>query len=585
MALLQSLAPRTALAQCRGALTGVGIFSCAVNILMLTGPLFMLQVYDRVLASGSLPTLTALVILLIALYALMGLLELVRSRVLVRVGAKLDESLRDPIFESMMSEGLGPTRVGSNRGQALRDLDAVRQFTSGPGPFAFFDMPWVPVYLAVIFIFHNSLGWFALLAAGILFALAILNETLTAEPLAQAAQASEKGHALAEEGRRAAETVKAMGMGSALKRRWLSVKNQALATQGHASDRAGLLASISKTLRLLFQSGMLALGAWLAIEQQITPGMMIAGSILMGRALAPVDQAIAHWRGFQSARQACQRISERLHPQAATPECTQLPKPQGALDVEGLAAWAIGADGRPSGTPIISGVRFSLRPGDGLGIIGPSGAGKTTLAKALLGLWPLSAGQVRLDGATFDQWDSTALGQHIGYLPQDGALFHGTVAENIARFELEAPAEAIIAAAVNAGAHDLILNLANGYETQLGQDGQGLSGGQRQRVALARALYRDPCLIVMDEPNANLDAEGDAALTRAIASVRGRGGVVIVIAHRPSAIVAVDLVLMMRDGQQVAFGPKEDVLRSIVDASKKTSRLPQRRATAAKGQT
>ena len=418
-------------------------------------------------------------------------------------------------------------------------------------------------------------------AACLLLVLALLNELMTGRHLAKAAQIAEGAHALAEEGRRAADTARALGMEAALEARWLRLKDEARDAQGGASDRAGLFASLSKTLRPVFQSGMLAMGAWLAIMGKITPGTMIAASILMGRALAPVDQAIAHWRGFQSSRQAWTRLSELLSKRRLAPQRTQLPPPRGAVEVDGLTAWTIGPDGRPLERPVISGIRFQLEPGEGLGIIGPSGAGKTTLAKAVLGLWPHVKGEVRLDGATLDQWEPDALGAHLGYLPQEGALFPGTVAENIARFGQGAASEAIIAAAQTAGVHELILGLSEGYETRLGPNGRGLSAGQRQRIALARALYGDPCLIVLDEPNANLDAQGDAALTRAIESSRARGATVIVVAHRPSAIGAVDKVLMLRDGAQTAFGPKDEVLRAIAQspAGKAAARAQKQRGT------
>ena len=545
-----------------GALLALAGFSFVINLLMLTGPLFMLQIYDRVLSSGSVPTLLVLSGLVVGLYGFLGLVEMVRARLLVRVSMRLDERLRSRVFSAVMRLGARPGGAGT-RANLLRDVDSLRQFVSSAGLATFFDVPWLPIYLSIIFAFAPLLGWMSAAAALVLLTIALLNETMTGRAQREASQWVERGHALAEESRRTADTAQALGMTGALYGRWAEIRQEASLTQNTALDRSGTFSAASRSARLLFQSAILALGAYLAILGQITPGTMIAASILMGRALAPVDQAVAHWRGFQTARQAWARLSHALRAEPDAAQRTQLPAPVGRLSVNGLSAVAIASDGRPGTDPIVQGIRFNLTPGDGLGIIGPSGSGKTTLSKALLGLWPYVRGEVRLDGATLDQWEPERLGRHIGYLPQEGALLPGTVAENIGRFMPDAAHEQIVAAAQAAGAHGLILGLADGYETRLGANGAGLSAGQRQRIALARALFGDPCLIVLDEPNANLDSEGDAALTRAIKGARERGATVLVIAHRPSALAAIDKVLFLRDGRQIAFGPRDEVLRQI----------------------
>ena len=540
---------------------GTGAISCVTNLLMLTGPLFMLQIYDRVLTSGSVPTLVALLVLVAGLFAFMGALELLRSRVLVRVGLRLDRILNDRVFESVARVGPASGAAGT---QTLRDLDQLRQFISGPGPFAIFDMPWAPLYFAVIFLFHWWLGLVAVGGAVILLTLSLINEFATRKPMAEAAGRSAQGFALAEAGRRNAEVLHAMGMYRAYHQRWRGARDGALEAQTRASDRAGTITAATKATRLFLQSLMLATGAYLALQQIVTPGVMIAASIILSRALAPIEQAIGHWRAFTGARQGLARVKAAL---ATLPDETgrmTLPEPKGELVVDKVYAAPPGiAD------PMLKDISFTLSPGDALGVIGPSASGKSTLARALVGVWPLIQGAVRLDGAALDQWDPEQLGPHIGYLPQDVELFDGTVEENIARFDPERDPEAIVAAAEKADVHRLILKLPDGYGTRIGEGGRVLSAGQRQRVALARALYGDPVLVVLDEPNSNLDAEGEAALTRAIEGVRADGRTVVVMAHRPSAIAAVDLLLVLKDGRQAGFGPKADVLRDHVMAAKK----------------
>lgn len=557
--------PRSAIAAAfaasRSALIGTGAISCVTNLLMLTGPLFMLQIYDRVLTSGSVPTLVALLVLVSGLFAFMGALELLRSRILVRVGLRLDRILNERVFEAVVR--VAPAAGGSTT-QTLRDLDQLRQFVSGPGPFAIFDMPWAPLYFAVIFLFHWWLGLVAVGGALVLLTLSLINEFATRKPLAEAAAHSARSFTLAEAGRRNAEVLHAMGMYRNYLQRWLGAHDTALGEQTRSSDRAGTITAATKATRLFLQSLMLATGAYLALQQIVTPGVMIAASIILARALAPIEQAIGHWRGFTSARQGMSRVKAAL---AALPEDTsrmRLPEPQGRLTVEKAYAAPPGV-----ADPILKDISFRLSPGDALGVIGPSASGKSTLARALVGVWPLIHGAVRLDDAALDQWDPEQLGRNIGYLPQDVELFDGTVEENIARFEAERDPEAVVAAAQKADVHRLILALPDGYGTRIGEGGAVLSAGQRQRVALARALYREPVLIVLDEPNSNLDADGDAALTRAIETLRADGRVVVVMAHRPSAITAVNLLLVLKEGRQVEFGPKAEVLRDHVQPASK----------------
>lgn len=542
----------------RSALFSLAIFSGVINLLMLTGPLFMLQVYDRVLASGSVPTLIGLFVLVAALFAFLGVMEIVRTRVLVRLSGRLDEILRGPLFAAVMDRA----RMAAPEAavQPLRDLDAVRNWTGGPGPTVFFDAPWVPVYLAVVFALHSTLGWFALGAAVLLLVLALVNERLIGQSHRRAAEKSEAAQLFADDSRGQAGVAAALGMQGALKSLWETRKDDALQEATRAADRSGTLSSVSRALRLLFQSGILALGAWLAIRQEITPGTMIAASIIMSRALAPIEQAIVHWRNALSAYRSVQRIRALF---AASPqdeeEKTELPAPKGALGVKGLVCLAPGQN-----NPILAGIEFRLNPGDGLGVIGPSGAGKSTLIRAILGIWPSVRGEVRIDGATHDQWDRDALGRYIGYLPQEVEMLPGTLAHNISRFDENADAEKIIRAAQLAGIHEFAMSFENGYDTRVGTGGRSLSAGERQRIALARALYGDPPLVILDEPNSNLDSEGDQALTHAVRALREAGSTVIVVAHRPSAISAVDHLLYLRDGRQVAFGPKEQIQKQIL---------------------
>jgi PrtD family type I secretion system ABC transporter len=550
-----------ALNSCRRAFFATALFSGMSNVLMLTGALFMLEVYDRVLPSRSVPTLVALLILATGLYAAQGVIDAIRSRILVRVGQSLDETLSLRVYDAIVRL---PLKIGGKGDgtQPIRDLDAVRGFLSGAGPSALFDLPWMPVYLAICFLFHPYIGLTALAGAIILVVLTVATELKTRHPTRSATQYAMARNALLEASRRNAEAITAMGMAGRISRRWGDLNRNYIASSSHASDVVGGLGAMSKVLRLLLQSSILAVGAWLVIHQESTAGIIIAGSILGGRALAPVDLAIANWRGFVSARQSWHRLSRLLGHLPPRTDPMPLQPPVKMLVVQNAAV-------SPPGEHkiVCQDVNFALTAGKALGVIGPTASGKSSLARMLVGVWTPGRGSVRLDGAALDQWSPEALGRHVGYLPQDVELFPGNVAQNIARFEDPPHPEAVLAAAQAAGVHDLIVNLPEGYETSVGDHGGALSAGQAQRIALARALYRDPFLVVLDEPNSNLDAEGDEALTRAILGARARGAIVVVVAHRPSAIAGVDYILVMSKGRQQQFVPKEEILNRIAQVS------------------
>ncbi len=547
-----------ALAACRSAFVSVAAFSGMSNILMLTGAIFMMEIYDRVLPSRSVPTLVALCVLAATLFIALGILDLIRGRIMVRIGASLDAALSGRVYETLVKL---PLRAGgrSDALQPLRDLDNIRSFLSGGGPIALFDLPWIPVYLAICFLFHFWIGFTALIGALILIGLTVLTEFWSRRPTQEAAHHGLSRNGLAEISIRNAEALTAMGMTGRIAARWGEANRRYMASQRKASDVSGGLGSAAKVLRMMLQSAVLAVGAWLVINGQATAGVIIAGSILSARALAPVDLAIANWKGFIAARLSWRRLTKLLAALPAQDEVMPLQAPERSLSVEAVSAVPPGQQ-----KASVQDVSFTLQAGSALGIIGPSASGKSSLARLLVGVWPALRGNVRLDGAALAQWNADALGRHIGYLPQDVELLAGTVAQNIARFERDADPDAIVAAAKAAGVHDLIVNLPEGYESQVGEQGTALSAGQAQRIALARALYRDPFLVVLDEPNSNLDAEGDEALARAILDVRERGGVAVVIAHRPSAIAGVDQVLMMREGRVQAFGPKDEILAKVL---------------------
>lgn len=538
------------------AILGIGAFSFFINLLMLTGPIYMLQVYDRVLISGSLATLLSLSILMASMYAFMGLLEFCRSRVLTRIASKVEADLGGRTYRSWLKQGLFGRSAA--RVNPLHDLATLKQFLSSPAPATFFDIPWVPIYIGVIFILHWSLGILAVIGAMIIMAVALYNEFATRKPLQESMRMRRAEQAFAQQTYRNTDAVTAMGMAENMHQRWADLNAKGSVEGMIGGDRAANASSFTKAFRMFLQSAILGLGGALAVAQIITPGAMIAGSIILGRALAPLQMAIGQWRNFISAQDAFDRLNRFYELIPEDEDNLSLPEPQGQISLEHVIAGPPGAK-----SAVLSGLNFSLEPGEGLGVIGPSAAGKSTLAKLLVGVWLPQKGAVRLDGATFDQWNRDELGPFIGYLPQEVELFDGTIAENIARFRPDADSNAVVAAAKRANVHDLILRLPDGYDTRIGEGGAVLSGGQTQRIALARALFGDPVLVVLDEPNSNLDADGDAALSRAIAELKKLGKTVIVMAHRPSAIASVDKLLMLRDGKQVAFGPKDEVLKKV----------------------
>lgn len=537
-------------------LAGIGVFTFAVNLLMLAGAIYMLQVYDRVLPSHSVPTLVALTGLIIAAYAVQGLLDAARGRLLARLAATIEERLAPHLF----ADGLHRTARSGTPAEftvALRDLDQVRGFLSGAGPTVLFDAPFVPLFVGLCFLLHPWLGTTALAGAIFIIALAVAGEAQSKARVKAAVELATKRGAFLEATRRAAEAARALGMVANLSDRFVRLDRESRLGQERLAVSTVNLAALSRAFRALLQSLLLGIGALLVIRGDATGGVMIAASILMGRALAPVELAAAHWKGFLAAREAWRRLAPRLAVlrQTHAAERTQLPPPAARLDVENLAVVAPG--GR---SPLLQGLAFSLTAGDALALIGPSGAGKTSFLKVLAGLWPPASGAVRLDGARLDQWEPDRLGRAVGYVPQDVSLLDGTVAENIARFDASPDAEAVIAAAREAGVHDLILRLPSGYDTRIGEGGMTLSAGQRQRVALARALYGKPFLVILDEPNAHLDAEGEAALQCAIDSIRERHGIVVVAAHRASVMRAATHVAVLREGRLATFGPRDEVL-------------------------
>ncbi|MGD9922280.1 MAG: type I secretion system permease/ATPase [Pseudorhodoplanes sp.] len=567
----------TAIRRCDRIFMGVGLFSGIINVLALTGSFYMLQVYDRVLPSRSVPTLVGLTVLMAGFYIANGLLDFFRVRIMSRVGMRIDNEVRDKVFSAIQILPLRSRQDGDGL-QPVRDLDSIRFFLSSMGPTALFDLPWVPVYLGVVFVLHPSLGLFALVGAVLLISLTLLTDIRTSGPMKAASVSGARRLQFGETARRNAEVIRAMGLGPSMSRRWEELNAKHLDDQLKSTDASGGIGAFSKVLRLFLQSGILGLGAYLVINGAVSAGTIIASSIIMSRALAPIETSIAHWRPFVAARQAHRRLIDLFRALAQEEgEILDLPAPVNFLAVQGLAV-------APPGEikPTIQNINFELQAGDGLGIIGPSASGKSTLARALVGVWqPVRmGGSVRLDGAALDQWAPHALGRHIGYLPQDIELFEGTVAENISRFDNEPSSQTIVAAAKNAGVHEMIVHLPNGYQTVIGEGGKGLSAGQRQRIALARAIYRDPFLVVLDEPNSNLDAAGDSALTEAIRSVRQRRGIVVVIAHRPSALAGVDKVLAIANGQGQAFGPKEEVLRKLLQPAVVRSTPPSQPQTA-----
>ncbi len=547
---VRALAKRTGFA-----LSALGLLSLMANLLVLTGPLFMLQVYDRVLASRSVPTLVVLFALVAFVYAFLALVDLLRGRMAARLAGALDNAIAPVLFRISLRRALG---AHAQQTDLVRDADSIRQYVAGPGPLALFDLPWLPVYLAIVFLVHPALGWLATGGAVLATGLLVLNERLSSRPTIELALAQSARQAYTDDARANAEAVVAMGMADAVTAGWRHRSAMLNGIQFRAADLSAFYSSVTKSFRLLLQSAVLGLGAWLVIRGELSPGYMIAASIVTSRALAPVEQMVAHWRSLAGAVQALRRSERAMAANPPEPQRHPLPDPVSRLDVRNLAT---GPD--PRGAPLVAGVSFSLIAGQAMGVLGLSGAGKTSLARALVGVWPLLDGEIRLDGSEQAHFDPVRLGRAVGYLPQNAGLLDGTVAQNIARFDPEAAPEAILAAARSAGIHQLIARLPAGYDTRIGSRGAALSAGQRQRIGLARALYGDPLLLVLDEPNANLDFAGDDAMSAALQAALARGAIVIVIAHRPSAIAVCDRLLYLVNGRQAAFGPKEEVLLQV----------------------
>lgn len=541
----------------RGLYWAVGLFSFFVNLLMLTGPLYMMQVYDRVLGSRSEATLVALSLLVLFLYGMMGLLDYVRGRVMARIGARFQTSLDHRVFDAMVRRSALAKDPVAQTGTA--DLEAIQRLMASPVLGAAFDLPWTPIFLIGIGLFHPWLGMLALAGALVLIFIALLNQVFSRQPLQQAAVSAHRANLSSEEIRGEAEMIQAMGMRGAAFQRWQEIRKKALQDSVKANDTGGGFTSLTKTLRLFLQSAMLGLGAYLALQGAVTPGAMIAGSILMGRALAPIELGLGQWPMVQRAIKGWHSLAELLSKVPEEPDRTALPKPEARLEVQALAVVPPGET-----RPQLRNISFRVEPGQAIGVIGPSGSGKSTLAKALTGAWSSAAGTVRLDGASLDQYAPDVLGRHFGYLPQRVQLFEGTIAQNIARLALEPDADKVVAAAKKAAAHQMIVNLPDGYNTQVSAGGGRLSGGQMQRVALARALYDAPVIVILDEPNSNLDNEGSMALNQAIKALKDEGKSVLIMAHRPAAIQECDMLLVIDQGVQTAFGPKDKVLQEMV---------------------
>jgi ATP-binding cassette subfamily C protein PrsD len=537
---------------------GIAVFSGVINVLMLSGSLYMLQVYDRVIPSRNIATLLGLSLMVLLAYLVQGYFDALRTRMLCRVATLFDAGLQESIHTALATlplRGVKPMLMQ----QPLRDLDQVRGFMSSMGPTAFLDMPWIPIFLVALFMFHPAIGMTALLGTAAIIAMTLLTERMSRGAAKAAMDSSAQRQVLADATQRNAEVIRALGMVDRFTVRWSQANERYLRENIRATDVYANLGSGAKVLRYVLQSGMLGIGAYLVVIDRASGGIMIASSIMMGRALAPVEIALGTWKQLVAARQGIVRLRE-ICKATATPAVppVMLPRPCRELSVQDLAVAAPATE-----KPIVSNISFSLKAGMGMALLGASASGKTSLSKALVGIWPSQTGVVRLDGAAIDQWRNEDLGRHIGYLPQDVALFDGTVAENISRFDDQATSDAILKAAQIAGVHDVILRLPEGYSTPIGEGGMSLSAGQRQRIGLARAVFGDPFLVVLDEPNANLDADGERALTRAIQILRHNKCVVIVISHRPSALAALNMAMVLYEGKAIAFGPCEEIFARV----------------------
>lgn len=554
---------RAAFAGCRGAFAGLGVASGAQNLLMLVGPIFMLQVYDRVLPSRSVPTLIGLGILAFMLLCLLGIMDALRARILARIGRAWHEQIGDRVFDTVLQSALQTGNV-ANGLQPLRDIETLRSFISGVALTALFDLPWMPLYVTICFLFHPWMGIAVLVGALLLCLLTLLTEVMTRKPTQQLVAVAGARQAIAETALRNAVVVHALGIRGRMAERWAGQGEAFLDAQQGLLDVISGFGSLSRTFRMALQSGVLALGAYLVIQQEATAGVMLAATILSVRALAPVEIAIANWRSFLGARQSWQRLAELLTAMPPALDRTPLKPPAAALRVTALSLIPPG-----SSSVVLHDATFMVEAGSVLAVIGPSGSGKSSLAHALVGAWKPAQGTIRLDGASVGQWEPDALGRHVGFLPQDVALFPGTVAQNIARFAADIDPGRLQQAARAAGVHDLILRMPQGYETQVGEAGALMSGGQRQRIGLARALYNDPFLVVLDEPNANLDGEGEAALLTAIRNIRARKGIVVLIAHRPAIVQVSDRILVLNEGHVQGFGPTATLLPQLMGQTSK----------------
>ena len=550
-------------------LAGVAVFSGVVNLLMLSGSLYMLQVYDRVLPSRNVATLLGLSAIVLFAYVLQGFFEAARARMLARVAALFDVGLQEPIHLAIATLPLRGAKPMVAQ-QPLRDLDQIRTFLSGMGPTAFLDMPWIPIFLIALFIFHPVIGVVAVLGAASIIAITLLTEHSTKGAAKAAMDGSAQRQVMADATRQNAEVVRALGMTGRFTARWSDANERYLQQSVHVGDVYANLGSIAKVVRYILQSAILGIGAYLVVIEQASGGIMIASSIMMGRALAPVEVALANWKQLVAARQGIDRLRNILKATAPTAvPAVVLPRPRQRLSIESLTITVPGHE-----KTVISDVSFTLTAGMGMALLGASAAGKSSLVRALVGVWPATKGVIRLDGAALDQWHPDELGRHIGYLPQDVALFDGTVAENIARFDEAATSNCIIEAAQLAGAHAMILRLPDGYATRVGERGGSLSAGQRQRIGLARAVFGNPFLVVLDEPNANLDAEGELALVGAIEALRKRGSIVVMVSHRPDAIAALNIALILYEGRMIAFGPREEIFARVARAKTRTPMKP-----------
>lgn len=556
MKTLQKSDLEEALKLCKGAFISAAGFSLVINILQLVPTIYMLQLYDRVVPTGNYSTLIMLTAIMMVMFITMGTLEWVRSQILVRVSTRLETLLNERLFNVAYKQALysGGQRASS---QPLDDLTSLRQFMTGNGLFAFFDAPWLPIYIALMFVFHELYGWMAVATALLLIIVAIVQEKATSKMLGEANNMAMAGRGLVNKNLRNAEVIESMGMLKNIQQRWLKGTNQVLVLQATASSRAGLISAVSKLIRLSSQSLILAAGAYLVVGNEISSGMMIGGSILLGRALAPIDIVIGSWKGFIAARGQYSRLNDLLRQIPADAERMSLPTPEGTFQFESAVVAPPGAK-----SAVLKGLTLTIGKGDVVGVIGPSGAGKSTFARALLGIWPCNQGKIRLDGADVFTWNRDELGPHIGYLPQDIELFEGTISENIARFG-EVNPEKVVNAAKMADVHELILHLPEGYDTMIGASGGNLSGGQRQRVGLARALYGEPRIVVLDEPNSNLDEVGEAALGNAIQRLKQKQTTIIVITHRNNVLANVDKLLILNDGLVSVYGPKEQVIAHL----------------------